>query len=55
MLLQVGNAGSIKTAIMDNPGLRHGMYIYNGVLVNRLIGNYYGINSNDINLLLAGF
>lgn len=55
MLLQIGNAGNIKSAIIDNPGLRHGTYIYNGALVNRLIGNYYGINSNDISLLLAGF
>ena len=29
--------------------------IYGGVLVNRLFGNYYGIASNDIGLLLAGY
>jgi len=55
ILLKVGNSGSIKSAISESSGFCHGAYIFGGVLVNHLIGDYYGITSNDIGLLLAGY
>lgn len=55
MLLKIANSGSVSSAIAESSGFRNGAYIYEGILVNRLIGDYYGINSNDISLLLAGF
>jgi alanine dehydrogenase len=55
MLLKIGNSGSVKSAISESSGFRHGAYVYGGVLVNRLIGNYYEIPSNDIGLLMAGY
>jgi alanine dehydrogenase len=55
ILLKIGHSGSINSAISESSGFRHGAYIFEGVLVNRLIGEYYGIASNDIGLLLAGF
>lgn len=55
MLLKIGNSGSVKHAIIESSGFRNGAYIYSGVLVNRLIGTYYGIQANDIGLLLAGY
>jgi len=55
ILLKIGNSGSVNSAIAESSGFRHGSYIYGGVLVNRLIGSYYGIASNDIGLLLAGY
>ena len=55
ILLKIGHSGSVKSAISESSGFRHGAYIYSGVLVNRLIGDYYGIPSNDIGLLLAGY
>jgi alanine dehydrogenase len=55
MLLKIGNSGSVKQAIIESSGFRNGAYIYSGVLVNRLIGTYYGIQANDIGLLLAGY
>ncbi len=55
ILLKIANSGSVKLAIAESSGFRNGSYIYGGVLVNRLIGNYYGINSNDIGLLLADY
>jgi alanine dehydrogenase len=36
-------------------GLRHGVYVYNGILTSQRIGNYYGIPSKDIDLLMAAF
>jgi alanine dehydrogenase len=55
ILLKVGNSGGVKSAISESSGFCHGAYIFGGVLVNHLIGDYYGITSNDIGLLLAGY
>jgi len=55
ILLKIGKSGGVDSAINESAGFRHGAYIYGGVLVNRLFGNYYGIVSNDIGLLLAGY
>lgn len=55
IILKVGESGSVKQSIADSSGFRHGAYIFNGIMVNRLIGNYYGVASNDISLLMAGY
>lgn len=55
MLLKIANSGNVKSAVTESTGFRNGAYIYSGMLVNRLIGNYYNIPSNDIGLLLVGF
>ena len=55
ILLKIGNSGGIKPAINESTGFRHGAYVFGGILVNRLIGNYYEIPSNDIGLLMAGY
>jgi alanine dehydrogenase len=55
IMLKIGNSGSVKSAITESVGFRHGAYIFSGILVNRLIGEYYGIPSNDIGLLLATY
>jgi alanine dehydrogenase len=55
IMLKVGNSGSVRSAISESSGFRHGAYVFGGVLVNKLIGDYYGIIANDIGLLLAGY
>lgn len=55
IILKIGESGSVKQSIADSSGFRHGAFVFNGVMVNRLIGDYFGISSNDIGLLLAGF
>jgi alanine dehydrogenase len=55
MLLKIGHSGSVKQAIGESNGFQNGAYVYSGILVNRLIGEYYGISANDIGLLLAGY
>lgn len=55
ILLKIGHSGSVKSAVSESSGFRHGAYIYGGVLVNRLIGDYYNIPANDICLLLTGY
>jgi alanine dehydrogenase len=55
ILLKIGHSGCINASIAESFGFRHGVYVYKGFLINRLIGDYYNIPSNDINLLLAGY
>ena len=55
IVLEMGNAGGIKPLLKEKPGVRNGVYIYNGILTNEYIGNRFSIPSKDINLLMAAF
>ena len=55
LLLKIADAGGVQKQLKDDIGLRHGVYIYNGILTNSRIGNYFGIPSKDIDLLMAAF
>ncbi len=55
LLIDIGEAGCIKQRLKENTGLRHGVYIYNGILTNHYLGSLYNIPSRDINLLMAAF
>jgi alanine dehydrogenase len=53
--MDIAASGGLNPIIKSDPGLRQGVYIYNGILTNHIIGNQLGIPSQDINLLLAAF
>ncbi|MDF1573958.1 MAG: alanine dehydrogenase [Bacteroidales bacterium] len=55
LILGLGGLGSTARHLKDNVGLRHGVYIYNGILTNEAIGDRLGISSKDIDLLMAAF
>jgi alanine dehydrogenase len=55
ILLDIASSGGIVSMLKAEMGLRHGVYIYNGILINQTIGNQLGIPSQDINLLMAAF
>lgn len=55
ILLKISNSGGVKSAICESTGFRNGVYVYGGILVNRLIANYFGLKSNDIGLFIAGY
>lgn len=55
IILKIGTSGSVKQSITDSSGFRHGAYVFSGIMVNRLIGDYYNIASNDIGLFLTGY
>ena len=55
MLLKIGESGGIRAAISESSGFRCGVYVYEGMAVNHLVASYYGIKSDDIGLLIAGF
>ncbi|MFA9371016.1 MAG: alanine dehydrogenase [Labilibaculum antarcticum] len=53
LLLQIGHNGGVHQFIKYDVGLRHGTYIYRGILTNRRLGDSFGILAKDIDLLLA--
>jgi len=55
LLLQMGEYGGFISHLKENRGLRNGVYIYNGILTKKQIGDRFGIPSRDIDLLMAAF
>ncbi len=55
IMINIGNSGGIKPFLRANLGVRHGVYIYNGILTNEQLGSNFNIPSKDIDLLMAAF
>jgi len=55
ILINLGENGSIESLIKYDYGIRQGVYMYSGILTNRIIGKRFGINAQDLELLLAAF
>lgn len=55
MLINMGYTHNIRQTLNSNPGLRNGVYVYSGVLVNHLIASFYGMKAEDIALFLTNF
>jgi len=55
LLLELNQVGGIKDLLKDNLGVRHGVYLYNGILTNKFIAQKFGIRGQDIDLLMAVF
>lgn len=51
-LLQIAENGGIELAIRCNAGLLHGVYSYRGILTNKPIAEWFGIDFSDINLIV---
>lgn len=51
-LLEIGEYGGIETAIRCNNGLKNGVYLYHGILTNKKIGEWFGLPTSDINLIV---
>lgn len=55
MLKSIGNLGGMSLQLKEDVGLRHGVYIYKGILTNEQIGERFSLPSKDIELLMAAF
>lgn len=51
-LLQIAEDGGIESAIRCNPGLKHGIYNYHGLLTNKSIADWFDLKHADINLIV---
>ncbi len=55
ILLKIGETSDLRHLLKEDAGVRNGIYIYNGILTNRYIGEMFKIPSKDIELLMAAF
>jgi alanine dehydrogenase len=55
ILLEIGNEGGCASLIKKDPGFRHGVYLYNGILTNESLGEAFSLPYKDIDLLFAAF
>lgn len=55
MIIGIGELGDMGKHLKGNVGLRHGVYVYKGILTNEAIGSRLGMPSKDIDLLMAAF
>ena len=55
MLKSMGRLGGMSHHLKEDDGLRHGVYIYKGLLTNETLGRRFGIPFKDIDLLMAAF
>ena len=55
IISEIAETGGVKQHLKEDAGLRHGVYVYNGILTNSYLGGLYNIPSRDINLLMAAF
>lgn len=53
VLLELSESGSSINFLKSHRGYRRGVYTYNGILSNRLIGEIYGMYSRDIDLMIS--
>jgi alanine dehydrogenase len=51
-LLGIAEDGGLESAIRRNQGLKHGVYLYHGILTNKVVGEWFNMPDNDINLLV---
>lgn len=53
IVLNMGDEGGFEGLVRADAGLRNGVYIYNGILTNKHLGEAFNLPFKDINLLMA--
>ena len=54
ILLNIGEEGGVENMLRRDEGVRNGIYVYNGVLTNQVLGEMFKLPYKDINLFMAG-
>lgn len=54
ILLNIGEEGGVENMLRRDEGVRNGIYVYNGVLTNQVLGEMFKLPFKDINLFMAG-
>ncbi|MBK7183449.1 MAG: alanine dehydrogenase [Bacteroidetes bacterium] len=54
ILVNIGEEGGVENMLRRDEGVRNGVYIYNGSLTNKDLGEMFKLPYKDINLLMAG-
>lgn len=53
ILINIGEDGGVDRMLKYTSGVRHGVYIYNGTLTNKYLGELFKLPYKDIDLLMA--
>ncbi len=51
-LLKIGEEGGLENSLRFDKGLRNGLYMYHGILTNKMVGEWFGLKFSDINFLI---
>ena len=51
-LLEIGENGGIENTLRFDKGLRNGLYFYHGILTSKSVGEWFGLDFSDANLLI---
>jgi alanine dehydrogenase len=54
-LIEMGEEGGIEAYLKVNPAIRQGVYLYNGILTNRIVGESFNLPCKELDLLIASF
>jgi len=53
ILLKIADEGGLENIIKHDLGLRHGVFIYRGILTHRMVGEWFDMSYKEIDLLIA--
>ncbi len=53
MIVAIGDCGGVDEYLHRNRGVRNGLYVYKGTLVNQPIGEWFDLPYADVNLLIG--
>ena len=53
ILLKIADEGGLENIIKHDLGLRHGVFIYHGILTHRMVGEWFNMSYKEIDLLIA--
>lgn len=53
LMLNIGREAGIDNLIKQDDGVRHGVYLYKGMLTNKFLSDTYGIPFKDLDLLIS--
>ncbi len=51
-LLEIAENGGIENALRFDRGLKNGLYFYHGILTNKSVADWFGLDCSDANLLI---
>ncbi len=51
-LLKIAEDGGIENSLRFDRGLKNGLYFYHGILTSKSVGEWFGLDYSDVNLLI---
>ena len=51
-LLKIAEDGGLENSLRFDRGLKNGLYFYHGILTSKSVGEWFGLEYSDINLLI---